>query len=415
MKLSSINKALSYILLFFGLFDCARNYTPLPIAFGYLKDICVYALFFINIKKIKATSVLGLGGKLWMILVIFYSPIGFFNASIDPIEIVISWFKYLEFFLLMLIFCNFKEIFKSDIVNFVHMYIKGSLILCFINVFGYFVDNPIVSAKRPNVNIGVYQWQGRISVGQPAVAAFPLIISFLWLLIFGKRLKEKICAILYLICIFLANSNTGIASLVFCLVIILIYSLFLKRKNLSINKLLYSILSCILLALVIFTVIKMLSSIIKPVLNLYFDRFNGFFTGSDRSMILRNNRKSSALKVFSTFQFATGMGIYGYTSKMASIIENSYLRYTLEYGLLGLLSIIIFFFRFIVKSILSLLDRKNTNPQISLFLLCITIVYISHLYTLDLFTIYMLYFSLALFLNYCNLQEISKTKLSQNM
>lgn len=419
MKLSTINKVLSYILLFFGLFDCARNYTPLPIAFGYLKDICIYAIFIINIKKIKLSPVLGYGGMLWMILVLFFSPVGFIYAKVEPSEIAISWFKYLEFFLLMLIFYNFRDIFRSDIDHYVQAYIKGGLLLCFVNVFGYFVDNPIVSAKRPNENIGVYQWQGRISVGQPAVAVIPLIISSLWLLICGKRPKDKVYAIIYIICIFLANSNTGIASLAGCIVIIIVYELFLKSgKTVSFKKLVYAISTCILLALVIFTIINALSDVIMPTLNLYFERFNSFFMGSDAGMSLRIGRKYDAFKEFNLYQFITGMGIYGFTSKMGNVIENSYLRYTLEYGILGLISIIMFFGQFIVKSGSTLLCKKSSNTKNSLFLLCITIVFMLHMYTLDLFTVYTLYYSAALFLNYCYLQdgtEISRSKTFGNV
>ena len=409
MKLSTINKGLSYILLFFALFDCARNYTPLPIAFGYLKDICIYAIFIINIKKIKLSPVLGYGGILWMILVLFFSPVGFIYAKVGLSEIVISWFKYLEFFLLMLIFYNFRDIFCSDIDHYVQAYIKGGLLLCFVNVFGYFVDNPIVSAKRPNENIGVYQWQGRISVGQPTVAVIPLIISSLWLLICGKRARDKMYAVIYLLCIILANSNTGIASLACCFVIILVYELFLNSgKTFSFKKLVYAIAACILLALVIFTIINAFSDVIMPTLNLYFERFNAFFTGSDIGMGIRNDRKNDALKVFSWYQFITGMGIFGFTSKIGNAIENSYLRYTLEYGILGLTSIIMFFGQFIVKSGSTLLFKKSANTKNSLFLLCITIVFMLHMYTLDLFTIFTLYFSTALFLNYCYLQDAAE-------
>lgn len=409
MKLSSINKALSYILLFFGLFDCARNYTPLPIAFGYLKDICIYALFFINIKKIRLSPVLGYGGILWMILVLFFSPVGFFNASVEPIEIVISWLKYLEFFLLMLIFYNFRDIFRCDIDHYVQMYIKCGLLLCFVNVFGYFVDNPIVSAKRPNENIGVYQWQGRIAVGQPAVAVLPLVVSSLWLLIFGKKPKEKIYAIIYLICIFLANSNTGIASLACCFVFIVAFGILFKRgKTISLKKLVYAILACTVFGLAIFAIINMLSDIILPILNLYFERFNGFFTGNDVGMNIRTSRQHDALKVFKWYELIAGMGIYGFTSKLDIVIENSYWRYTLEYGILGLISTIMFFGQFIIKSISTLLHRENINTNNSLFLLCVTIVYMIHMYTLDFFTVYPLFFSTALFLNYCYLQDTTE-------
>ena len=38
-RFSSINSFLGIVILLFGIFDTARNYTLLPIWFGYIKDI----------------------------------------------------------------------------------------------------------------------------------------------------------------------------------------------------------------------------------------------------------------------------------------------------------------------------------------------------------------------------------------
>ena len=46
-----INDLLFYILLFFGLFDAARNYTPLPEWIGYSKDIAIFLLYVLNCRK----------------------------------------------------------------------------------------------------------------------------------------------------------------------------------------------------------------------------------------------------------------------------------------------------------------------------------------------------------------------------
>ena len=53
IEIRYINDLLFYILLFFGLFDAARNYTPLPEWIGYSKDIAIFLLYVLNCRKVR--------------------------------------------------------------------------------------------------------------------------------------------------------------------------------------------------------------------------------------------------------------------------------------------------------------------------------------------------------------------------
>jgi len=89
MSLSSkdINKYLIYIILFFSVFDTARNYTYLPAAFGYIKEIAIVIIsFFMFRRKIYFPSGFGIWFGIFWIYFLIISPLGFFNNSIYSIS-----------------------------------------------------------------------------------------------------------------------------------------------------------------------------------------------------------------------------------------------------------------------------------------------------------------------------------------
>ena len=78
--IKKINNIFLVILVFFMVFDTARNYTPLPRFFGFLKDIIIYYffLYMFFMKNIKKPS-----NKICfyvlLLLVGIWSWIGLFN------------------------------------------------------------------------------------------------------------------------------------------------------------------------------------------------------------------------------------------------------------------------------------------------------------------------------------------------
>lgn len=397
IKLKKVNYYLMEILLFFALFDSARNYTVLPSFFGYIKDICVYALLLLNIEKIKFPLYLGKSFYIWMIIIIVFTPLGFlFCPTVFRSTVLIYCFKFPEIFILFLIFFNWKNIISVPLEKFIYQYVYGALLLCFVNIFGYYVKNPFIS-----IYIGKFAgrelYRGRITVGQPAVAIFPVILAFVFLVFFAHKVKDYFLLMIYLICIIIATSNTGIVS-IFSVIIITFFSFLIQRKKVSLKTIFTTGGIIIVMGgflIYAYNYIEAFHSIVA----LYSEKILSYLhSGNDLSMNVRKNNWNNALNSISGFNKIIGRGAMGYiaTAKSTTLVENTYILTYVMYGVLGIVSMMIFFIQQLFKSIKNVMKRNKE----SLFLLCIIIVYLLHFYTLDLYLLFMLYFPLAMFFGY---------------
>lgn len=390
------NEVLLWVLLFFGLFDTARNYTRLPIQFGYLKDIALYLLFFINIGRIRLQRILGAGFYLWFLVVLLGTPTGFFFSGYNKVSILIACFKYIEFFLLMLIFTNWNQIFGLDMTRFIRRYIYGSLILCFVNVFGYFVDNPIVSRTLANSNMDPGLYVGRITVGQPAVAIFPVILSFIYLMVTSeKKRMDKYLIVIFLVCIILATSNTGILAVILSLAIICVCG-FLTTQNEKLKRRLLFFAAIGLICLLFLICSK--NQIVIEAMSFYKEKIGKYFTGStDAMMDLRRYHWKNAIAAMEPVNYIFGVGAYGYIpGNTAFPVENTYRITFLMYGVVGLCSMMAFLVRWFI--IMCRLHRQK--QYYGIFGICLLVVFTFHMYTLDIYLMYTLYFGVALFYSY---------------
>lgn len=390
------NEVLLWVLLFFGLFDTARNYTMLPIAFGYLKDIAVYLLFFLNIGRIKFQRSLGVGFYLWFLVVLLGTPAGFIFSGYNRTSILIACFKFVEFFLLTLVFTNWDKIFHVDMSKFIRKYICGSLILCFINVFGYFVDNPIVSRTLANSNMNPDLYAGRITVGQPAVAIFPVIISLIYLMTtFEKKASDKCFIIIFLVCIVFATSNTGILAVAISLALIYLCGIFLVKDERMRKRLLFF---AVLVLVCFMFLFSSNNETLAEILSFYTNKIGKYFIGSTDSMMdLRHNHWEEALTAMNPVNYIFGRGAYGYISSNEVFpIENTYRITFLMYGIVGVCSLIIFLIDWFIK----MCQRVRTEWHSGIFGMCLLVVFTFHMYTLDIYLLYTLFFAMALFYSY---------------
>lgn len=210
IEIRYINDLLFYILLFFGLFDAARNYTPLPEWIGYSKDIAIFLLYVLNCRKVRF-----LPQKLIYIQSVFWFIWGFagilYSGGYSTVKILIGIIKYLEFFMLITLFYNWDALFHMSIGRALNLYIRGSLCIFIVNVIGYYIPNPVCYVGLSNGNVTAGYYGGRISVGQPPIAALPMLISCVYLMFCENRSTAKI--IFLMSGIVLSTTNTGIVAL----------------------------------------------------------------------------------------------------------------------------------------------------------------------------------------------------------
>lgn len=391
-----LSDILLFILLFFCLFDTARNYTHLPHAFGYLKDIACYALFLINIKKLNFPKSFGVGFYLWFGCALLITPIGFFYSGYDAVQILIACFKFLEFFLLCIVFYNYKLVFKLQFDLYVNLFVYGCVALCFVNVFGYFVDNPIVSVNLRESRA----YQGRITVGQPPIAILPVIISLCYLLIFKNRKRDKVLMIIFLICILISTSNTGIVAVAVTFLVTAIYAV-VEGGRIIRSNLLFIVISIFLLALVLM-IFGAANEGIRQLWSVYYSKIGQFVSGgNDPSMQVRNEQWIKGLSRLDLTSWIIGMGAYGYLDTLARMnIENTYILTLLTYGVVGLIGMLAFYLKTLLVCIGSL-KRKAKNYKITneaIFVLCLILITLIHMLTLDIYFVFMLYCPLAMFL-----------------
>lgn len=390
------NEVLLWVLLFFGLFDTARNYTQLPIAFGYLKDIAVYLLFFLNIGRIKLQKSLGIGFYLWFLVVLLGTPLGFIFSGYSRTSILIACFKFIEFFLLTLVFSNWDKIFHVDMDKFIRKYICGSLILCFVNVFGYFVDNPIVSRTLANSNMNPDLYVGRITVGQPPVAIFPVIISLIYLMTTSeKKDLDKCLIVVFFVCIVLATSNTGILAVAISLFLIYLCGMFLVKDDRMWKKLLFFTVLVLVCFLVLFS---SKNKAVVEALSFYQAKIGKYFIGSTDSMMdLRHDHWKEALTTMNPINYIFGRGAYGYISGSDAFpVENTYRITFLMYGIVGVCSMMIFLIDWFMRMCLKIRSEWHSG----ILGMCLLVVFTFHMYTLDIYLLYTLYFAMALFYSY---------------
>lgn len=216
IEIRYINDLLFYILLFFGLFDAARNYTPLPEWIGYSKDIAIFLLYVLNCRKVRF-----LPQKLIYIQSVFWFIWGFagilYSGGYSTVKILIGIIKYLEFFMLITLFYNWDALFHMSIGHALKLYIRGSLCIFIVNVIGYYIPNPVCYVGLSNGNVTAGYYGGRISVGQPPIAALPMLISCVYLMFCENTSTAKI--IFLMSGIILSTTNTGIVALGICFVI----------------------------------------------------------------------------------------------------------------------------------------------------------------------------------------------------
>lgn len=390
MRLSSkdINKYLVYIILFFSVFDTARNYTYLPAAFGYIKEISIAIIcFFMFRQKISFPDGFGKWFGIFFIYFLILSPLGFFNNLIySKLRLLILFIKYLEFFLIFIIFYNLEKIANITYKKCISIYITMTIILLFINIIGYYIPNPIVSRTiNPRLAQGFYN--NRITVGQPPISVYPMILSFIYTLVHEKiGIKKYLILMCNMIGVLIAVSSTGIISILGVLIYYCLQGILKLRKRVRFTRKKLRLYIFILVFFSFAIYIFMSSSRFEVQKRFAAERIGRVINGTlekDGALNIRTNNAETAIERMTLGQKLFGTGIYGYCFEdVPTNLENTYANLFAMYGLTGLSFFICMFiknFIFLFKNI----DKKTNNRNMCLTLILLNIVFLMHAYTLD--------------------------------
>ncbi len=284
-----------------------------------------------------------------------------------------------------------------------------SLILVAVNLIGNMIPNPIIY-KNIGMGFDRTMYTGRLSLGQPAMASFPCLLSFLYLWTKDRTKRESAFMYIFLAYIFL---STAMTAYVIVLIVILL-KLFTSIH--SVNGVKHSVVFCLIVGL---SVTLCYASFVKfftnsDFLNLNFltGRFLNLFGIGDyrdyamESRLLYKERILQFIKQHDLFFFGAGPDYFlylGNVKKKFIPIENMYYDLFAKSGIIGLCVYIHFLlasYIYFVKN--CFFDLKNIQ-FISITSLFIAIVLYG--WTLPIFATYCACFGLALFFSYFYLNK----------
>ncbi len=421
MKIEKINNILMYILIAFTIFMSAFNYTNIPSQISYIKDIIIFYFTGILIKnKIEKKQVnkpkdIGKSFYILFIIIILISWLGFiYGNNNSSWAIIVRIFRYLEFFLLFFIFSNLNSICTIEYKKIVQVYITLSIILVFVHLFGYFVPNNIISIYIDN-KIGNGFYRNRISLGQPAIAVFPMIISYFYLLIYNKGKKKEIVEIIVLLIgIIISTSTTGILSII-CVTMLTIIPVVIKKKNIKNILIVFAIVICLgIIGIILIKNVPQLNSICEKQIELLNIKIKAIFTNriTDLSMEVRKDKSEIAISNMDNFiKRIFGLGMLGYNSGSVNVgsLENMYMAMYACYGVLGIITFILFIGNNIVTSL-----KKMKNLE-GIFLLAIFVVFAMHAYTLEVLYLPTISYTIPMFYCYIKNKESEKENKNENI
>ena len=399
-----------YILLFFIIFASALNYTYIPKSFNYLKDIIIFYFFgvLISQKKIKMPKNIGYSFYIMFVIVLIISWLGIVNNGTDIINIIIRIIRYIEFFILFFIFTNINKITTKPYDRYIDCFIKLSIVLVAVHIIGYFIPNPIVSIYIDN-KIGNGFYRNRISIGQPAIAVYPMIVSILFLLVYKKNDYRTVLKIIVLtLGVIISISITGILSLIMIFLIFMVLNS-KKESRKKLWKIFISITIILFLALRVIVLNPTIKKIYDKQKSLMYIKIVALFNEdlNDLSMNARDIKYYQAKQsVKNRVEKIIGVGILGYDNEEKHIgsLENTYRTFRICYGLVGEICIICFIFKQITYGI------KYHKYKEGMIILLLFFNFAMHCYTLEVLYLPTISYSLPLF--YCYIKN--KNEILQN-
>lgn len=297
-------------------FDTARNYTVLPRAFGFLKDVIIYFWAILLLFKGKFEYPrLGYSFYFLVILFMIWSWIGVFYPYKSILETVIFIVKNAEWIVLFFVFYNYRSFFSISYEKAIKLYIYFSVALFFITLVGLFIPNPIIGKdiiSENNENFPDYA--NRFSLGQPAVASFSQLVSAIYLL--TRRTKSIVQVICMLVCmsgVLLSTSTTGILVLVCILILYGGYGVMLAPSRTKI-KITVGLISLVAIIYYIVNSTWFIENFGLGYL-LLSTKIDAFFGGNsyDPSMAVRDAQQENVLRILgmTPFGYLLGQGVSG--------------------------------------------------------------------------------------------------------
>ena len=349
------------IILFFIVFDGMRNNIIGNEILSPIKEIAIFILFIVNIRKWKDVFILLIKPlRLLWLYILFVGVLGLFDSeALSITNTTINIFKFSMFFMLTINLMNF-EFLTSETFDYVYKKIVVfSLFYCCLNILSVFVSLPIWKEQE--------QWFGRFGMGYPTTDTISLCLALI-ILLFKSNLfhYEKFKKVIFevIITIGIAMQVTG-SALILLPVIWLVY--FVHSGLINTSKLItISILICGIVIVSPAIDKKLHTELGERYENAYMlvdVKINNFIKGEETdnfdSKQARKNQYNYAQKVFidNTFKELFGCGIQNFTMNQSLMsnksfhIENMFLLFVVAFGYFGTFLLLICFIYFIIKAL----------------------------------------------------------------
>lgn len=341
-----------YIVIFFTVFDGLRNNIKYNEYISNLKEFAVILLLVITIFKsagkikihyLKAfvpfifTVILGLS------LTILYShvPQRFHHFNSNSFTAYIVYYRELQVFIFFIIYYYYENNTEREYSHLVHIFIVCAVFYVFFTILFYFINFPFLIQFHP--------YWGRISSGYPTMDAQMLIVALILNFIASNWrnpiLKISINSIL-IFGIIIQATGTGIATLTaFIILYVINQTLLHGRQRLCISgsprsNFLTLIIGGVIIIGFLYYVIVNYYTQISTVVTLFQSKVSSLTSGfiNDKTMQVRSREVSYAFDIYNTpFNLIFGGGtLLGYQ------VENQYAYLLRSFGLLGLLTFLIF-------------------------------------------------------------------------
>jgi hypothetical protein len=326
--------ALYAILLFFAVFDTARTYTPLPMAVGYLKEFSLVALAMICISFGSLRARRNHWLLLYFLIVVLVGLIGFrFNAN----DIILLE-KYCQLPLGIFVFSQYESMTGKPIKSLVESFSIMACALVFINIFGYFVPNPILSIHLQKAGLATYVQ--RVSLGQPSLVSFIFNTTISYEAVFYKGKGSFARLTILSVGLVIMVPGSGIAAMILNIFIIFLLNLFgPKNAHKGFIRWVLAFMSLGVSGLIIvFMRFGKLMAVFFNLISIKLLTLIGMH--ADPSLGMRDDKYNLAITGRQWYDFLIGNGAFSF--HIGESLENSIRTLFVAFGIVGVVSFICF-------------------------------------------------------------------------
>ena len=373
-----------FTLCFWSLYTAALQYTPIPGMFAYTKELALLSLCFFSLLLPIRRQIMNQMDS-WFLFFIFCLilsiPQSLLTIGFDYNNTIYAE-KYLQPFFALVVAMSFPIWTTIPLSRWIRWFVVMAHLLILLNIVGYFAPQSFF------IHVNHIQYEGRISVGQPGVVAFPLLLALDYMLVIPKFNWKVMLSIFYLLFgILIMIPGTAIFIIIINIFLIILMRSHLKRDNAL--RLLLLLLAIGSVALAIGFLIALKGDVVKMALNLAEIKTKALLgLINDPSMNMRDIKFSVVQKEMG-LKILFGTGLNTYTPYVLPLhwgvsLENMFRILLVNHGIFGLIAYVGWLFREVYVAWLHRTQGRRRVLQI----IVLVDFFIYH-YTLDVLYLFM--------------------------